>query len=75
MERRPGRVRPDLRARFERLLVQLLEEEDVPAEDRFEGLILAMRAHGLPYDQKQVERIRKLWNECVGAQQRRRKRT
>ncbi len=52
MEGKARRPKPELWMRFEKLLVQLLQEEELPAEDRFDGLILAMRAHGLPCDQK-----------------------
>ncbi len=60
---------------FQRLISQLLQEEDIPAEDRFDGLIFAIRAHGLPCDPGQVEKIRKLWLECVADRRKRRKRT
>ena len=35
MERKPRRVRPDVWVRFQKLIVQLLQEEPLPAEDRF----------------------------------------
>ena len=73
MQKRPRRGRADVWAKFERLVKELLQEETLPAEDRFDGLILAMRAHGLPCDQERVQKIRKLWMECVAARQRPRK--
>jgi hypothetical protein len=75
MQRRRSREKADLWLRFQRLISELLLEEHVPAEDRFEGLIMAMRAHGLPCDPAQVEKIRKLWNECVAARQKHRRKT
>lgn len=61
--------------KFESLIPQLLQQEDIPEKERFKGLILAMRAHGLPTDPDRVEKIRKIWIDCVADVQRRRKRT
>jgi hypothetical protein len=57
------------------LVIQLLQEEGIPEEERFDGLILAMRAHGLTCDPKRVEKIRKFWLECVAERKKRRKTT
>ncbi len=46
MQKRPRRAGADVWGRFERLVKELLQEETLPAEDRFDGLILAMRATG-----------------------------
>jgi len=73
-KRRRG-ARAELWTKFQGLIVQLLLEEQIPPEERFNGLIMAMRAHGLPCDPAQIEKIRKLWNECVAARQKRRKKT
>ncbi len=75
MEKRRRRTKADLWVEFQRLILQLLEEETIPIEDRPAGTILAMRAHGLPCDPKRVEKIRKLWLECVAERKKRRKRT
>lgn len=73
-KRRRG-ARAELWTKFQGLIVQLLLEEQIPPEERFNGLIMAMRAHGLPCDPKRVEKIRKLWLECVAERKKRRKRT
>ena len=75
MEKRRRRTKRELWVEIQRLVSQLLQEERVPTEERFDGLILAMRAHGLPCDPKRVEKIRKLWLECVAERKKRRKRT
>lgn len=75
MKKKSRRVKGDLWAKFEKLVRELLQEEGIPEKDRFDGLILAIRAHGLPCDHDQVEKIRKRWNECVAARQQRRKKT
>jgi len=75
MERGPRHTKQELWARFEKLVAQLLQDEEIPPNERFNGLILAMRAHGLPCDPRRLEGIRRLWNECVAARQRRRKKT
>lgn len=75
MEKRRGRGKARLWTEFERLVTHLLQEERIPEEERFDGLILAMRAHGLPCDPERAEKIRRLWLECVAARQKRRKRT
>lgn len=75
MEKGRRRAKAESWLTFQRLVSQLLQEEEVSAEDRFEGLILAMRAHGLLCDQKRVEKIRKLWLECVAERKKPRKRT
>lgn len=75
MRKGSGGPRKELWLRFQRLISELLQEEGLPAEERFDGLILAMRAHGLPCDPERVEKIRKLWLECVAEQRKRHKRT
>ncbi len=75
MQERGKRAKAKLWGEFRRLVIQLLQEEGISEEERFDGLILAMRAHGLPCDQKRVEKIRKLWLECVAERKKRRKRT
>ncbi len=73
MQERGKRAKAKFWGEFQRLVPQLLQEEQIPPEDRFDGLILAMRAHGLLSDQKRVEKIRKLWLECVAERKRLRK--
>lgn len=75
MERRRRRRNGELLDEFRRLVSQLLQEEEIPVEERFDGLILAMRAHGLPCDPKRVEKIRRLWLECVAERKKRRRKT
>ncbi len=70
--RRPD---PELWRKFERLIIDLLQEEGIPEQERFDGLILAMRAHGLSCDAERVEKIRKCWNECLASRQQRRRKT
>ena len=72
-EGRVWRSRADLRAIFQRLVYEYLMEEGIPEEQRFEGLKMAMRSHGLPYDPKQLDRIRKSWLACVADPPHRRK--
>ena len=69
------RQSPELWRKFERLIIDLLQEEGIPEQERFDGLILAMRAHGLPCDPERVEAIRKCWNECVAVRQQPRRKT
>ena len=69
------RQSPELWRKFERLIIDLLQEEGIPEQERFDGLILAMRAHGLPCDPERVETIRKCWNECVAVRQQPRRKT
>lgn len=75
MRRGSGSRGQEVWLKFQRLISQLLQEEGIPPEKRFDGLILAIRAHGLPCDPERVEKIRKLWLECVADRQKRRKRT
>jgi hypothetical protein len=75
MQEREKRAKAKLWGEFQRLVIQLLQEEGIPEEERFDGLILAMRAHGLPCDPKRVEKIRKFWLECVAEREKRRKKT
>ncbi|HSB67969.1 MAG TPA: hypothetical protein VLT62_01365 [Candidatus Methylomirabilis sp.] len=74
MKRPPG-VSAELRRKIERAVIELLLQEEVPIEERFDGVIMLMRAHGLPCDHERVEKIRKYWLECVAEQRRRRKKT
>jgi len=69
------RPSPELWKKLERLIIDLLQEEGIPEQERFDGLILAMRAHGLPCDPERVEKIRKCWNECVASRRQRRGKT
>ncbi len=73
--KRPRGVKPEIWRKFERLVVELLQEEGIPEQNRFDGLILAMRAHGLPCDSEKVEKIRKYWNDCVASRRQRRRKT
>ena len=57
----------EMKRKFERLIVDFLNQEDIPEEERFDGLVLAMAAHGLPCDPQRVRQIRKYWQECVAA--------
>jgi len=75
MQKRSRRREGALWERFRALITQLLQEEGVPPEERFDGVILAMRAHGLPCDPRRVKEIRRLWLECVAERKKRRKRT
>ena len=50
---------------FRKLLKDLLQQETMPENVRFDGLILAMKAHGLPCPPERVQTIRKVWLECV----------
>ncbi len=75
MQERGKRRKAKLWGEFQRLVTQLLQEEGIPEEERFDGLILAMSAHGLPCDPKRVEKLRKLWLVCVAERKKRRKKT
>jgi len=72
---RPRRVSAELWSRAERLIQDLLLREEVPEKERLAGVILFMRGHGLPCGPEQLEKIRKIWLECVADPPQRRKRT
>lgn len=68
------RVREEVRRKVERAIGDLLHQEQVSSEERFKGVILLMRAHGLPTDPERIVQIRKYWDACVDDLKRRRKR-
>lgn len=49
---------------------QLMMNEDVPPEERLEGIFLLMNAHGLPCDPKRQKVIRKCWTDYASDQAR-----
>jgi hypothetical protein len=67
MPTRRVRSREQLQEDFRRLISQLLSEEGISSEDRLAGLLLAMRAHGLPIDPGRVKKIEKMWAACVAS--------
>lgn len=69
------RVSPEVRRKIERAVMELLLQDELPSEERFNGVILLMRGHGLPCDPQQVAKIRKYWDVCVDDPKRRRKKT
>jgi len=54
---------------FRRLITDCLREEHISVEVRFDGLILAMKAHHLPCPPERVQEIRKQWLACVAKRQ------
>lgn len=73
--RKSVRVRAEVRKKVERAIRDLLHQEEVPPEDRFNGVILLMRAHGLPTDPDRIQQIRKYWDAWLGDLARRRKKS
>lgn len=65
----------ELWTRAERFVHDMLLHEEIPERERLDGLILFMRAHGLPCGPGQLEKIRKAWLECVADPPQRRKKT
>lgn len=70
---KPLSIRAEVRRKIEQAVRELLRQDEVPPRERFEGVILLIRAHGLPCEPQQVEKIRKHWNACVDARMPRRK--
>jgi len=69
------RVSEEVRRKIERTIRDLLLQEEVPSEERFNGVILLMRGHGLPTDSERIVQIRKHWDACVDELKRRRKKS
>jgi hypothetical protein len=47
------------------LIRDFLKQYNIPKNVRFDALILAMKAYGLPSPPEPVQNIRKYWLECV----------
>lgn len=54
-----------LRKRMARLVAELLRRDDIPTDQRFAAILLAMDAAGLPRGRDQIERMRAYWQEAV----------
>ncbi len=70
---KPLSVRAEVRRKIETAVMELLLQDEVPSGERFKGVILLMRAHGLPCEPEQVAKIRKYWDACVDDRKRRSK--
>jgi len=55
-------------------ILQILRNEDLPAQERLEGVILLMSAHGLSLEPERENTIRKRFADCVADQQKKRSR-
>ena len=55
------------RQAFEALIHDLLMKAEISEEARFDGVLLTMKAHGLPCNPERVRQIRKYWLDCVAA--------
>lgn len=73
--KKPRGVSAEMWRKAERLVHDLLLQENISEEDRLNGLILFMRGHGLPCDPERFEKIQKAWRECVDDPPHRRKKT
>lgn len=54
-----------LRKRMAQLVAQLLQRDDIPSDQRFAAILLAMDAAGLPRGNDQVQRMRMYWLEAI----------
>ena len=54
-------------------ILQILRNEEIPVEERVDGVILLMRAHGLPLEPDREKTIRNRFAECVAEQQKQKK--
>ena len=53
--------------RMEKLIEELLNEESISVDERFNAIVLAMNAYRLPHDEAQIEAMRKHWKQAVAA--------
>jgi len=64
-----------LKRRMARLIEELLRRVDLSAEERFNAIVMAMVAAGLPRNPSQIETMRKYWKEAVENRQVRHRRS
>ena len=64
-----GNFRQRMQEKLTPTILQMLHNAEIPIEDRLDGVILLMRAHGLPLEQSREKTIRKRFADCVAAQQ------